>query len=746
MDIWPIPLGTAEQAVTFSVVISVIWKIILVILGINALIIVHEFGHFLVARWCGVRCDKFYIWFDIYGWKLFKFKWGDTEFGIGVLPLGGYVKMLGQEDNPGQIAKEIERARLAKEAAEKPVETVESSQTPDDSLASEPLSSTAKTEENAPPPSPEELVKLEEAMYAKDSYLAKSVPQRMAIIVAGVVMNIIFAFICATAAYFCGVLERPTIVGTVTPGSSAWSAELQTGDRIVSIAGKKILVFSDITQSALAADKKEGVLIEIERPKPDGSVEKIEKRVIPRKREGDLAPTIGIISQSTIDLAERTSPDKWLEDQGLAEQVSQAGKLLTINDNPVSSYKDFLILSNNWADRSLEFAFVQLPKKTEDGKAAKAPENKAESELPPIKIEIPARPMLESGIKFKIGPITAVLPGSPAEKAGIVPGDTILEVDNVSNFDPLKLPQHLRKLSVAGTKHVSLSVRKAKNGNVEYHEIALIPDAQPSSLQGGVFQGEMGCDTLGVSYKITNEVADDLGDIPAGAKLNAITVINPPKDYISASTKYTFPVKDDYTFTEVGKHVDITPLFGYFLQILPNGTKIRYHYEHAGETKTVDRELKYSDDWFDPDRGLVFEPEKIVLKAKSLSDGITLGFNKTVNSALLVYYTLKNIGTRVSARALGGPVLIVGFAYRETSTAGTFLIFLCLIGANLAVLNILPIPVLDGGHLVFLIYEGITGRPPNETFQVIVSYIGLLMLLSLMLWVVALDIGLIKRF
>ena len=87
-------LGITGEATLWTNVISVAWRVLLVLLGVNMLVIVHEFGHFIVARMCGVRCDKFYIWFDAYGLKLFSFKWGDTEYGLGWVPLGGYVKML----------------------------------------------------------------------------------------------------------------------------------------------------------------------------------------------------------------------------------------------------------------------------------------------------------------------------------------------------------------------------------------------------------------------------------------------------------------------------------------------------------------------------------------------------------------------------------------------------------------------------------------------------------------------------
>jgi membrane-associated protease RseP (regulator of RpoE activity) len=71
------------------------------VLGLGFVIFVHELGHFLVAKACGVKCEKFYLGFDVGGLKLCSFKWGETEYGIGALPLGGYVKMLGQDDNRG---------------------------------------------------------------------------------------------------------------------------------------------------------------------------------------------------------------------------------------------------------------------------------------------------------------------------------------------------------------------------------------------------------------------------------------------------------------------------------------------------------------------------------------------------------------------------------------------------------------------------------------------------------------------
>jgi len=80
------------------------------ILSLSILIVLHELGHFLPARWFGTRVEKFYLFFDA-GFSLFKFKKGETEYGIGWIPLGGYVKISGMIDES-----------MDKEQLEKPAE------------------------------------------------------------------------------------------------------------------------------------------------------------------------------------------------------------------------------------------------------------------------------------------------------------------------------------------------------------------------------------------------------------------------------------------------------------------------------------------------------------------------------------------------------------------------------------------------------------------------------------------------
>lgn len=138
----------------------------LVVLGL--VIFVHELGHFLVARWAGVRVDRFAIGF---GPALFSIRHGETEYALCLIPLGGYVRMLGQTDTP----------------------------------------------------------EVEEQTDDERSYQNKSVGARMAIISAGVVMNILFGFACFAVAYQIGVDYQPAVIGTTIPALPAWKAGISGG-------------------------------------------------------------------------------------------------------------------------------------------------------------------------------------------------------------------------------------------------------------------------------------------------------------------------------------------------------------------------------------------------------------------------------------------------------------------------------------------------------------------------------------
>ena len=143
------------------------WAMLQVLFGLGMVIFVHELGHFLAAKSCGVKCEKFYVGFDVpiklFGQtilpaKLIHWQWGETEYGIGAIPLGGYVKMLGQDDNPGALEEQIK-------------ESLAEGESTDEAFLASGLVDQSKLDPR--------------------SFLAKSVIQRMWIISAGVIFNLI---------------------------------------------------------------------------------------------------------------------------------------------------------------------------------------------------------------------------------------------------------------------------------------------------------------------------------------------------------------------------------------------------------------------------------------------------------------------------------------------------------------------------------------------------------------------------
>jgi regulator of sigma E protease len=154
-----------------------------------------------------------------------------------------------------------------------------------------------------------------------------------------------------------------------------------------------------------------------------------------------------------------------------------------------------------------------------------------------------------------------------------------------------------------------------------------------------------------------------------------------------------------------------------------------------------------SADWFNPDRGLLLEPMMVDRKVGTIGDAMALGGRETLDALTIVFRTVGKLSTnQVSPRNLGGPWMIIKMALQSADQGNAkLLLFLTMLSANLAVLNFLPIPLLDGGLMMFLIYEGIRGKPADERVQVVLTYIGLAFIIGLMVWVLGLDFGLIAR-
>jgi regulator of sigma E protease len=125
-----------------------------------------------------------------------------------------------------------------------------------------------------------------------------------------------------------------------------------------------------------------------------------------------------------------------------------------------------------------------------------------------------------------------------------------------------------------------------------------------------------------------------------------------------------------------------------------------------------------------------------------LGNALVWGAQESWSKASLVLFTLKGILVRdISPREIGGPILI-GQVSGQFARLGfdALISFMAFLSVNLAILNLLPIPVLDGGHLVLLFLEGVRGKPLSLALRVRLTQVGLFVLLGIMVWAVANDI------
>jgi regulator of sigma E protease len=195
---------------------------LLVLGGFCALIILHEFGHFIAAKWTGMRVERFFLFFPP---KLVSIKRGETEYGIGAIPLGGFVKITGM--NPEEL--EPREATAGGEVGRPELATAQRAgrDTPEGILERIEASGQDPSEREGLPPE-----------VLKRAYYNQPVWKRIVVIGAGPAMNILVAFVVL---FFLALgTQRATEldIGTVQANTPA-SGVLKSGDQLVSVDGVK---------------------------------------------------------------------------------------------------------------------------------------------------------------------------------------------------------------------------------------------------------------------------------------------------------------------------------------------------------------------------------------------------------------------------------------------------------------------------------------------------------------------------
>ncbi|MGC8640281.1 MAG: site-2 protease family protein [Isosphaeraceae bacterium] len=661
--------------------LSTVGNILKVVFGLGFVIFIHELGHFLVAKWNGVKVEKFSIGF---GPTLLGMTRGETEYVIAAIPLGGFVKMLGEGLD-------------------------------------------------------------EEANKSTDprSFSNKSVGARMAIIAAGVIMNVLLGLGCFAIAYGRGMIEMPARVGGTVAGSPAYVAGMKVGDEIVSIDGKNDISWNGMKVKVSLSGQGQVLHFGVKRP---GRNELVEMDIQPRREPGMDFPTIGILQPKSLDVpliqlpagmeSPPAIPPEFTNLELKSVETLVAAGPVGEKPTPLHTIEEYTALLARQADQPLVYVFEH--KEDPDGPASRTYE-----------LTLPPAHFVDFGFRLTGEPISSIQADSPAERAGFRVGDRITKVNGRDDFDPMRLPSECFKN--AGKPMTFEVERQTSQGPVSV-TLTASPDDTPPWMELVGPQEPLDVPGLGLCYPIRPRIQAIRPDSPAArAGLKPGEVITsvglPPRAKPGAAKKQDKAAKDDKA-AQPGKAEDLIKLdestqnwisLFYALQFRSIGP-VSFVVNNGSNPIAITPEIDKS--WPFPRRGLVFIPLERKIPPQGVLASMQRGLNDTIENIQSIYAMIRSLfQRRVGPKSMAGPVGIVNIAYHAASNGLTTLIyFLGLISINLAVINFLPIPPLDGGQMAFLAAEKIRGKPLPDSALVPAMYTGILLILCLFLFVTYQDV------
>lgn len=682
-------------AASFAETLSMIENTLSVVLGLGMVIFFHELGHFAVAKWCNVHVERFSIGIGPILWSRQK---GETEYALSALPLGGYVKMLGQDDmDPNQMT--------SSEIAENP-----------------------------------------------RSYSSKTVLQRMAIISAGVIMNVLTGYLFFVFGYWSGIQEPSPVVGAVRSGFPAWEAGIRAGDRITEVNGDRIRSFIDLQEAILLSSGD----ISLRLLRADGTDTTV--NVTPMK--SSPGRSIGVAPTVTTELVRNIPDPALISDADMpldraSESFLPADRVVAVRPAslqeaiPVELLPELRSLLGRYADQELTY-IVERP----------SADPAQPDAFQTVEIKVPAQNVRSTGFWMAMGPIRAIQKDSVAARAGLKVGDTIRSVDGKTpgeDIDPLYLPVYFA--GKAG-QPVTLVIDRSSSNGPSTEEVTVVPEDLPGWTDSPDHRAApLTIPAIGIGYQVQTRIArvlpgseaEKLGVFAPSTKITRIELIhrNPGQGKPDAFGDAETPVELDLS-TETSKDIGTEKEFNWAwafdqLQRAP-GRKILVHYQNGDQTgsKTLET-LENDPDWFLWIRGFnagVWNDERELQKAGAIGEALSLGLSRTRKSAVSIYRSLRQIVRGdVAMESFSGPLGIakIGYMVADRGLVDLFM-FLGFLSINLAILNFLPIPILDGGHMVFLLWEGITRNKPNPQVINWAHAVGMIFLLSLFAFVMWIDI------
>ena len=688
-------------------------NVLLIMLGFGLLIFVHELGHFLAAKWAGIRTEGFSIGFGppICTWRkgigfrmgstapavlertghqatqlrdeeLVEHGIGETEYALRWLPLGGFVKMLGQDDVDPSATSTSHR-----------------------------------------------------------SFNKTSIGRRMIVISAGVVMNLLLAAVLFVIAFTAGVRFEAPVIGQVAPGSPAGTAvpingaELdvqlvgfKSGDRILAIDDVPVTTFGDVQIATAMGRPDQQLHITVER---SGVNEPLQFDITPVKNEVSGLLGIGVMPAFSMRLADdeemRWYVESNLRQSGLAAEGLKPGMTMdTLDGVKILNWDAYQIasadsngapLASTWSTTGNESTVaVEV-----DIALAPAPQWQSMYEVgvaPSL-----ARP--QPGV-LGLAPLVEIrsLTDSSPNVGILAPGDVILRIGNqqaprMRTFRetiPLHGAGDIPMSILRDGKRIEVQGRIVDTGILDPRPMMGVDPIEAWGLPR-IAQPMMQMEVVaedGTSMEVVDTPVSSVG-LLGGAMVTSIDGVAIDSwegiwrgVHAAAAAKQT-AISVGFESPTPGQERGVVsvPLDEFWRgQIDDLGWNASLHYTN-------------------------FDPLYVVRHSGGNPiRAVSMGLQETANLVVLTYLTIDRLfrGT-VGVEQLHGPVGIVHLGSKVADRGFTYLLFfLGLISVNLAVINFLPLPIVDGGLFLYLVYEKFKGRPPSVGFQNGAALVGLMLI------------------
>src|SRR5262245_46169189 len=536
---------------------------------------------------------------------------------------------------------------------------------------------------------------------APDELHAKSVGARFFIYSGGVLMNMLFGLVVFPILFQIGVPFTRPIIGSTVPGGAAWRARLPVGQEVVSVNGNPVFEFEHLFTEVALGDPERATLV-LRDPRTG---EEHEHDIVPERDEHEGLATIGVTPDFARDPAGRILLDIAPGSPAARAGLASDDRLVeVVGGVPGLSPLDQIALQIR-GDRPLELR-VESPRRgdpADDASLVSRAQGLRDVRIVPEPGDRLNPPRV--GVAAVQNRVLAVRPSEEMNALGLQPEDRLLEV----NGRPILGQGDLQLALLSSTEPVRARIRRGPM------ELVLVgPSLERERALALADDVALRQDELATVLVVQPDEAAERAGLRTLDEALAID---------GAEVHSWQDIKD--SVERAGREGRAARF-----QVRRGGAPAPLEFEVAPERRPV------------ADYGIALRQAEYVYRSENFAAALVSGARYSWRFLEDSWRTLKRmVNQDVSPKDVGGIITISPGSYSLTEAGWIkFFFFLCLISINLAFVNVLPMPVLDGGHLLFLLIEKLKGSPVSNRVMGTSQAVGVVLLLSLMVYVTYNDL------